>query len=83
MSDTPDQPSSTPRHFIAGAVCPECGEVDKLVMYQQAGQSWRECVRCDFKEEMNFQAAPSPLETRVERTEEQVVRLVDPTDGET
>lgn len=45
------------RRFIAGAVCPRCGELDKIVRFQEADASgvleyYRACVRCDFKERM-------------------------------
>lgn len=39
------------RRFIAGAVCPECQQLDKVVMYDDSdNQRWRECVSCGFKE---------------------------------
>ena len=59
------------RRFIAGAVCPKCGEVDKLVVYTENDEQYRECVSCDFVDKMNFQSAPKELETRVNRTEEE------------
>ena len=82
---------STPpqtRRFIAGAVCPRCGAMDKIVVDMET-QS-RECVACDFSEAR----PPDPLSqnelpTRVRRaaarrveTPAQVVTLVDPTDSE-
>jgi len=33
----------TNRRFIAGAVCPKCSEMDKLVMYR---------IACDYKDVM-------------------------------
>ncbi|NVK11551.1 MAG: YheV family putative metal-binding protein [Gammaproteobacteria bacterium] len=59
------------RRFIAGAVCPKCGEVDKLVVYTENDDQYRECVACDYIDKMNFQSAPKELETRVNRTEEE------------
>ena len=32
------------RRFIAGAVCPECQQMDKIVTYQQDGEDVAECV---------------------------------------
>ncbi len=45
------------RRFIAGAVCPRCGEMDKIVRYQESDgegvmEDYRARVRCDFKERM-------------------------------
>ena len=36
------------RRFIAGAVCPRCGLMDKLVVDGAAGE--RECVSCGFRD---------------------------------
>ena len=41
------------RRFIAGAVCPRCGKMDKMVVNLDTDQ--RECVACDFSE-----ARPQP-----------------------
>lgn len=37
------------KRFIAGAVCPQCGETDKTLLYQQAGDEVSECVSCGYK----------------------------------
>ena len=37
------------RRFIAGAVCPRCGEMDKLVVDSETDQ--RECVRCGYRDQ--------------------------------
>lgn len=42
-------PNATPRRFIAGAKCPACGEIDKLVLYYLDGIKFHECVRCGYK----------------------------------
>lgn len=73
---------STKRRFMAGAVCPRCSEMDKLVVYHLDGKDYRECVSCGFKEEMRVNLAPSELTTRVNHTdaqteEVQVVNIVD------
>ena len=36
------------RRFIAGAVCPECQKVDKIVTYKQDGEDVAECVSCGY-----------------------------------
>ncbi|GAA5315976.1 MAG: YheV family putative zinc ribbon protein [Candidatus Pelagadaptatus aseana] len=58
------------RRFIAGAVCPRCEEMDKIVVYSEAGKEFRECVSCGFKDEMRFQQHVRELDTRVNQTEE-------------
>ena len=72
------------RRFIAGAVCPECGAMDRIVVEADGDQ--RLCVSCGFTE-----ARPEPplvqgeLSTRVSRaaarlveTPAQPVTLLDP-----
>ncbi|WP_331344131.1 YheV family putative zinc ribbon protein [Cellvibrio sp. UBA7661] len=61
---------STKRRFVAGAVCPRCSEMDKLVVFNEDGKDYRECVACGYKEEMRFKPAARELETRVNQTEE-------------
>ena len=41
------------RRFIAGAVCPRCGEMDKIVVNMETDR--RECIACGFSE-----ARPDP-----------------------
>ena len=61
---------STTRRFVAGAVCPRCSEMDKLVVYNDEGKDYRECVACGYKEEMHFKPVARELETRVNQTED-------------
>ena len=61
---------STTRRFVAGAVCPRCSEMDKLVVYNDGGKDYRECVACGYKEEMHFKPITRELETRVNQTED-------------
>lgn len=56
---------SEKRRFMAGAVCPRCSEMDKLVVYNEDSKDYRECVNCGYKEEMRFPAAARELDTRV------------------
>lgn len=71
---------STKRRFMAGAVCPRCSTMDSIVVYNLDGKDFRECVNCDFKEEMRINVATGELETRVNHTEEkadvQVINIV-------
>lgn len=62
---------STTRRFVAGAVCPRCSEMDKLVVFNEEGKDYRECVACGYKEEMRFKPVARELETRVNQTEEE------------
>lgn len=75
---------STKRRFVAGAVCPRCSEMDKLVVYHEDGKDFRECVSCGYKDEMRFQAQSRELETRVNTSEAEkksqvnVVKILSP-----
>jgi uncharacterized protein len=60
---------STKRRFMAGAVCPRCSTMDSIVVYNLDGKDFRECVSCDFKEEMRLNIAASELDTRVNRSD--------------
>jgi len=62
---------STKRRFMAGAVCPRCSTMDSIVVYNLEGKDFRECVNCDFKEEMRLNIATSELETRVNHSDAQ------------
>lgn len=59
--------SITKRRFIAGAVCPACSEMDKLMMWSVDGVPHRECVGCGFTDTLNEQglSVPTELGTRV------------------
>lgn len=41
------------KRFIAGAVCPECRELDRLVLEIRTGpggdQEWQRCVACTYE----------------------------------
>ena len=58
------------KRFIAGAVCPRCSAMDKLMTYKENEKDFRECVSCGFKDEMRFKQHNRELETRVNITEE-------------
>lgn len=57
------------KRFIAGAVCPKCAELDKIVMYRNDDGEYRECVSCGFTDKMNFKPQSRELETRVNLSE--------------
>lgn len=58
---------NTPKRFIAGAICPSCKELDKLMMWTEDHISHRECVACGFADTLNEQglSVPKELPTRV------------------
>ncbi|VUD64179.1 hypothetical protein TDB9533_03261 [Thalassocella blandensis] len=60
------------KRFIAGAVCPQCQEMDRIVMYREDNDEYRECVSCGFKEKQVFKQHQRELDTRVNQTEESV-----------
>ena len=53
------------RRFIAGAVCPQCGATDKIVVDPET--ETRSCVACDFEESRPATPGPAELATRVNR----------------
>ena len=61
--------------FIAGAVCPECGALDRLV----SDGKRRRCVSCGFEDELSLGSAAAP-QTRLDRrktaSRPQAVRFV-------
>ena len=62
---------SEKRRFVAGAICPRCSELDKIVVFSEDGKDFRECVACGFKDEMHFKPVARELETRVNQTEDE------------
>ncbi|MFC0266572.1 YheV family putative zinc ribbon protein [Kushneria aurantia] len=76
-----------PKRFIAGAICPRCSAMDRIRSWESNGVRYRECVSCDFFEQLPLEDndLPQELDTRVERHEEkpaaddfQPVRILDP-----
>ncbi len=53
------------RRFIAGAVCPKCAEMDRLITYTNEEGAFRECVSCGFIDKQVEQPENDELETRV------------------
>lgn len=85
--------NATRRRFIAGAVCPRCAKMDKIIVDLDTDQ--RACVSCGFSEERPGMPAVQPqpvaapesaeLPTRVSRaaarrveTPAQAITLIDP-----
>ena len=55
----------TPKRFIAGAVCPRCGEMDTLRMASLDDEQHRDCVRCGYEDKLDAQGRVVELATRV------------------
>lgn len=75
------------KRFVAGAVCPRCGEMDRLVTYTNDAGTYKECVNCDYEEKQLVQVEPGEMETRVNQLSEtesldenpvQVVKIMEP-----
>jgi hypothetical protein len=58
---------TTIRRFIAGAVCPSCGALDKLVLFVGSSEQRRECVSCGYSDSLADAPAPPEPATRVNR----------------
>ncbi|QEM83365.1 YheV family putative zinc ribbon protein [Halomonas binhaiensis] len=77
---------SLKKRFIAGVVCPRCAEMDRIRAWEQNGVRYRECVNCDFFEQLPIEDnTPQELETRVNRPQESspseeisTVKIIDP-----
>ena len=76
----------TTKRFIAGAVCPSCGEMDTLRMFtSETGKQYRECVECQFSDvqELEPKLQGELPEARISREETvledyvDVVRIID------
>ena len=74
------------KRFIAGAICPRCAEMDRIRSWEQNGIRYRECVSCDFFEQLPIEEQATPeLTTRVNRPHQedtaedfQTVKILDP-----
>lgn len=39
-----------PKRFVAGALCPNCNEKDRIRIWVEGSVTFRDCVSCDFYE---------------------------------
>lgn len=66
---------ASPKRFIAGAVCPRCAEMDKIMMYTTEDGQFRECVACGFTDNQSDTPAQTgsstELQTRVNTRDNQ------------
>lgn len=86
MSNHQNTEKPVKRRFIAGAVCPRCSAMDRIVNYVLDEKNYRECVACGFKDEIRLQASARELDTRVNQTEdrdveETAVKILQPPAG--
>lgn len=63
------------RRFIAGAVCPACQLIDKIVVYREAETEFCECVRCGHKQQQEVES--KPVVAKVGK-KEQIIKVVRP-----
>jgi uncharacterized metal-binding protein (TIGR02443 family) len=70
------------RRFIAGAVCPSCRVVDRIVVETSAAGQLRRCVACGHADTLTDLQAPTPATRFSGRgdaaAEVQPVRLLEP-----
>jgi uncharacterized metal-binding protein (TIGR02443 family) len=57
------------RQFIAGAICPQCQQLDKLYIERVEETDYRVCVRCGFRE-------PRPEAPKPQSDPASVVRIL-------
>ena len=60
----------SPKRFIAGAVCPRCAEMDKIMMFTTDDEDQvRECVACGFTDAVSVapKQEDAELQTRVNK----------------
>ena len=77
---------SSVKRFIAGVTCPRCAAMDRIRAWEQNGVRYRECVSCDFFEQLPIEDdVVEELATRVNQDAEapaaeeiQPVRILDP-----
>lgn len=62
--------SSIIKRFVAGAVCPRCGEMDRLRVWRDELREYRECIDCGYEDAMRLDGArePAELKTRVNQS---------------
>lgn len=58
------------RRFIAGAVCPDCGAVDRIQRCIEGDSVWMECVACGMRRSPEDDSSDSGVHNRIDvRTE--------------
>lgn len=73
------------KRFVAGVVCPRCGEMDTIRVYRNEIREYRECIKCDYVDGQNLDGSPedeTELVTRVNQQKEdtpdtQVIQIME------
>lgn len=52
------QEKTSPKRFVAGAVCPKCQTMDTTVCYYEDNIFVRECLDCGFHEKIGHDEEP-------------------------
>lgn len=63
------------KRFIAGAVCPKCQALDRLVVYRQDEKEFCACVACDYRKQQETEA--KPVVAKIGK-KEQIIRVIRP-----
>ena len=75
------------KRFIAGAVCPSCGEMDTIRMHSDSDKiQIKECVECEYFETLSSEPnlegrlpeARIPREEKVLEDNTDIVRIIQP-----
>lgn len=67
------------RRFIAGAVCPECGAMDRIQRCEDGARLWMECVACGMWRDLDAAKGGLPqeaAETQQDKAEVQPVAVL-------
>ena len=65
------------RRFIAGAVCPNCGAMDRLFVHADETRRHQECSACGFSDSLD-KAAGADDPAGAGEASVSIVRLIDP-----
>ncbi len=66
------------RYFIAGAVCPQCGVMDRIVVYTDSKDI--ECIACNYTDNLNTSSPNNPSDNKKEQNGVQVIKIYPPPD---
>lgn len=61
------------KRFIAGAICPQCQLIDKIVVYQLDNIEYCECIRCGHSQQQ--EQDPKPMRAKIAERE-QVIKVI-------
>lgn len=64
------------KKFIAGAVCPQCNQMDKIFIYQKDGEDVAECNSCGYISIRPTEVEPVDPHSDAHHAEEGVVRII-------